>query len=278
MTSITVTTSKSIKSVLKIIQALPDQITGKGQDRLRIARDARARMALTLFQHVSQAFDVKSVGGMDEAGDMWPDLSPEYLAYKKGRPPVMKKRAAERGASFENGGVGYRTNRRDHMTHDQFRAWRRSYTAALNELKQVMPFDKARAAAANAAWKTTRSLGAPSLVQAYGFRNTVILVDTGGLRTSIEPGSVGGGKYRKKGPEQDHRDYEGMFYVGSINKKADYHHGSRRISRAYPGMGTVQRRLWPYMGRMPTRWWDEICHQGVMAIFDGLVGELGGKP
>jgi len=269
----TITVSRPMHEVVKMIEDLPRQIIGKDRDKMRIGRDMRARMAHTLLMHVSQAFDVKSTGGTDEAGMKWLPLTPKYLAYVKGRPKVMRKRASERGASFERGGNGYRTNRREHLSMKQFRAWKKEYNAALARYQAVFPFEKARAMAANSAWRKTRQMHGLSLMQQYGFRITQILVEDGLLRASLEPGEVDGGSYRKSDPRQLFREFAGMFYVGSNMRIAAIHHESKKKTHG-PAKGTVQRRLWPEMSGMPKEWWDEICNQGVAAIFDGLVGEL----
>jgi len=278
-------TDMNIDSVIDVINAIPLEISGAKPDREGLARDVKSRVAWTMFQHISQAFDDKSRGGADESGLRWKRNSPKYLAYQKGRARAMRMRSDMRPKTWENGGAGYRTNRRKHLNSTQFRLWKKVYNknlAILNATGSRWSATRNKADAANAAWAAMRKAGADSLIKRYGTNNAdQILVDTGILRRSLEPGNLASrirgtySEYKKPTADQIFTSRKGWFLIGTRAKTAAYHHfgtGNYYVG----GRGAIRRRLWPLMSRWPSRWWDEACSQAADGIVNGLLDRLGG--
>lgn len=192
------------------------------------------------FTSVSQAYDIKSAGGEDELGIVWPDLTHRTKAYSR--------KELRHGVPLPN-----ISPHRPTLTETQNNVWKDVYLSQLASYpsisaeyqgvkQQTFAFlvqieDERRAAsrAASYAWAEVKDrYGAKTLLEIIGTKQADILKDTLRLRKSYEP--TGGLPYNP-GPDQVFRPKVGGLALGS------------KVPYAKP---TARRRQ--VMPRGPNKW------------------------
>lgn len=245
--------------LVAFLRSLPAVLAGRLPDPHGIAAAMRARIAWTFFSLVAISFDLKGRGGRNGAGDSWPPNTRAYLAYQKGRPAGV----VGQGRVDSRKKPAHRTNRRAHLTPEQFRRWGVVYRAKLRQMIDRAPIAQARGEAATAAWAATRGTTADTLISQYGGQEDTMLVDRGDLRRSVQPGEILETVYRPS-DGQTFEEPTGQIVLASKDRTAAFHHRAKRLTHADPGKGTVRRRLWPES--LPDSWIDEILAQAIVGI------------
>lgn len=208
--------------------------------------------ATSWFTSVSQAYDIKSAGGEDELGVIWPDLKPATKAYSRKELRV--------GVPLPN-----ISPHRPTLTEAQNNAWKDIYLSQLSAypsiaddytgvkqqafsfLVQIEDERRAHSRAASYAWAEVKSrYGAKTLLEIIGTKQAEILKDTLRLRKSYEPS--GGAPYNPS-PDQVFQPRLGGLALGS---KMPY---SKAVTR---------RR--PVMPRGPNKWARKALLDGLNAI------------
>lgn len=256
-----VTTTASRADITRLIRSLPAMMAGRAADHHGIAAGFRARLAFSFLSLVKLNFDILSKGGVGADGKKWLPNTREYLAYTKGR-------FGPTGRYTKAGKPRHRENRRKHLTDKQFRQWNKDYKSSLKELSLRQSPAKARELAVTSAWAKSRATGAKTLLAAYGSQEDTILVDTGDLRNSLQPGELAesgvSASYQKGDSKQIFKQGPGIVLVGSKNKTAAFHHNAKKKNHGDGKKGTVQRRLWPEI--FPDSWWREITGVAVSGL------------
>lgn len=263
------TTSDKKPEIINLVRNLPAIIAGKVSDTHGISTGFRLRLGYTLFSLIAPNFEELGRGRTGVDGTRWPPLSPAYLAYGrrfgKGEMSALKKDAGlTKRHSFAPG------DKKGLLTADQLKLWRRTYSDRLAWYIMRMPDDQAKGIAAAIAWNTVKRAGARTKLEVFGKRQAQILVDTGRLRQSLQPGSLlengvsatyskpaGGG-----GSDQVLESDGALIIVGSNDIKAKWHHKAKHKNR--------RRRLWPDV--FPQDWWDQILGAGISGL--QRIGEL----
>lgn len=212
--------------------------SGRNGDAYDAAVAMQTRIGMTALAHIKDAFITKARGGIDEAGDSWPKLSPKTIAYSRRHPgvPPAKQRAAFRPSWM--------------ITTKQRERWWYLYRMGLARSKG----DKNKAAAY--AWATIKREGAKTLLGVYGNTQVEILRDTGLLLNSLSPGVNPGSV------ENQIFDVKpGECIIGTNRKHAASHH------HGIPGR-LPQRRLWPSPDRWPQSWINDINEQASEGLID----------
>lgn len=167
------------------------------------------RCGAVALDHIKRAFEVKSHGGTDEAGDSWQPLSPKTVAYKAARTKLEKARDKRPSQA---------------LTNKQQERWWSLYRQGLAMFKG----DKAQAA--RRAWFFLKREGATTLLDKYGGARVRILYDSGELLNSLTSGI---------------RD--GYITISTARKGAAAHHyGTTRIPqrRLWPDPNRWPSRWW----------------------------------
>lgn len=259
-------TSDHKPSLVELVRKIPAIITGHVQDVDGIGAGFRARFGYTLFSLIGPNFELMSRGGAGADGTKWPPLTKEYLAYGRRFGP------GERRALKEQAGLGKQHrfgpgDRLGLLTPEQLRVWRRTYAQQLAWRAMRQDDKQAAEIAARIAWATVKKQGARTMLEVYGNRQVQILVDTGVMAGSLQPGVLyqngPEARYDKPtgmgGEDQIFEEHPGRIVLGSNNEKADWHHNAKNPKR--------RRRLWP--AEIPTGWWREIlgtCISGLLRI------------
>lgn len=212
-------------------------LLGREVDRYGIARGFSLRLAVAFLSKVKQSFIAKARGGTDEAGDSWPPLTKEYLAY--GRGPKSTRTA---GGLAPGGKDGF-------MTPAELKQWRMIFARNLKWLAARMSLDEAKGVAAAIAWKAMKRAGVRTKLEVFGNRPHEILRDRGILFNSLSPGILvesGPSASYSEPDSQVVRVLPGEVAVGTNVAYAAYHHNAKSPSR--------RRRLWPDGQRLPANW------------------------
>lgn len=221
----------------RFVRDLPGMLSGQVRDPHGVAEGFAARIAWSWASLVWIAFDTKSQGGTDDAGDSWQPNSAAYLAYSKG--PDSSRRVGGKAPGGKDGA----------LTDAQLQLWWGFYRQALAWLVAKHPVGAAKGIAAAIAWNRIKALGGKTKLEVMGNRADTILVDNGLLRRSILPGEVvetseGGAEYVTGSPEQIYETSTGRLVVGTSVPYAAWHH---------EGEGNLpERRLWPKV--LPEHW------------------------
>lgn len=273
----TITTDQK-PALTELVRRLPSILAGRSQDVAGIAHGFRTRLGFAILSLVGPNFDLLSRGGVGADGTKWFPLSQAYLAYGrrfgKGEETALKKAAGL--------GKGHRYAPGDEkglLTKEQLQMWRRIYADRLAWYMRRESDDKAKAHAAAVAWIIVKEKGAKTKLEVYGHRQAQILVDTGYLRQSIQPGTLTEigveGQYSPPGGQGGiaqvmDKDTPYMVVVGTRVQYAAYHHAARNANR--------RRRLWPQ--QFPEDWWRQILGvaiSGLQRIADLYDGRNGGQ-
>jgi hypothetical protein len=279
MSETTVTVSRDSKPTLvALLRRLPAILSGSVPDVYSIAQGFKLRLGYTFISLVAPNFEELGRGQAGADGDKWAPLSRAYLAYgRRFGPGEMQtlKKAAGLGRGHKHG-VGPHNGL---LTRDQILLWKQIFGTRLGWLVKRMPIEQAKQRAAQLAWAAVKKAGGKTKLDVYGNRKVQILVDTGRLRQSLQPGQLSeaasgpGAEYNKpNGAGGTNQELEtslaGCIVVGTNDEKAKYHHH---------GKGKRRRRLWP--SQFPTDWWNQILGAGIAGLV--RIAELyngGGKP
>lgn len=261
MNTRTVITEDRKPELEQLIRSLPAILSGRVRDRYGVARGFRARVGWAFFSLVAEAFDEKSRGRVDSAGESWEPLSPEYLAYQR---PITGRKPPKGPGKAPGGKNGF-------LTKDQLRLWRRIYADRYAWFIMREPDDEAQSHAAAVAWIIVKAQGAKTKLAEFGSRKAgvdySILRDRGTMRQTIQPGEVTDpeGVASEYDPPrgQEFEDHGTRLVVGSNDPKAKWHHN---------GKGRRERRFWPR--RLPAEWWRQIMDAAAGGL--GRIGELFG--
>lgn len=256
--------------VLGLVRRLPSILSGRVPDEHGIAQGFRTRIGYALLSLIAPNFNELGRGIAGADGDKWAPLTREYLAYGRRFGPQeeaqLKVHAGVKGSKYRHAPG----NNKGLLTKEQLLLWRRTYADRLAWYIMRESDASAKAHAAAVAWIVVKAKGARTKLEVFGNRQVQILVDTGYLRGSLQPGTLHENgveaDYTKpgtKGGMQQVAEF-GVPYaviVGTNTQYAKYHH---------TGKGRRKRRLWPQ--NFPTDWWDQILN----ATLSGLsrVGEL----
>lgn len=258
----TIVTSDQAPQIIALFRSLPAILAGKLPDTHGIAAGFKARIGYAMYSLIAPNFNDLGRGIAGADGDKWAYLSKEYLAYSRrfgdGEKTQLKKDAGvSQSGKYGVGGKG------GLLTPDQVKLWRKTFARTLAQLIMKMPDSKAKARAAAVAWIVVKKAGGRTKIETYGSRKVQMLVDTGYLRGSLQPGTlIEDGPSAvyvqppgKGGLAQIYRTEPSRVVLGSRDFKAKYHH---------LGRGRRRRRLWPE--RFPQAWWDQILGVAVSGL------------
>lgn len=247
---------------------LPAILAGRAPDRHGIGRGFRLRLAVALLEKIKLAFVAKSRGGTDEAGDSWPKLSREYLAYGRrfapGEKTLLKLKASNRQGGSVKFGTKAPGGKKGLLTAAQLKRWRKVYAQNLAWLAARESFGEAKAHAAAIAWSDAKKHGAQTKLDVFGSREVEILRDTGILFNSLSPGlltSKGPDASYSPTPNQVVREGNGEVFVGTNVPYARAHHEGKR---------TKLRRLWPAAEKIPATWLNYLLRQASSGLQKGI--------
>jgi hypothetical protein len=248
--------------LVELLRRLPAILAGNAPDVHGIAAGFKARLGYALLSLIAPNFNELGRGMPGVDGTKWAPLSPAYLAYKRRFGPGEQKKLKEqhglgRGHRFSPGG------KQGLLNSAQLKEWNKIYAFHLKALAFRMPFEQAKQAASGIAWNKMKAQGAKTKLEVYGSRTVQILVDTGRLRDSIQPGIL-----FEQGPEANYQspaggqdqlfdvDTPGKLIVGSNDKKASWHHNAKPPRK--------RRRLWPET--FPSDWWRQILGTAISGL------------
>lgn len=273
-----VITTDQKPSLVNLVRRLPAILCGKMADQDGIAHGFRNRLGFAILSLIGPNMEEMSRGMPGADGTKWPPLSPEYLAYGrrfgKGEKAALKREA---GLTREHkhgpgGNLGL-------LTPEQVKLWNRTFARALAKYILQASEQDAKAHAAAVAWIVVKKAGGKTKLEVFGKREAQILVDTGYLFNSLQPGilieSTGpGADYLPpggKGGQEQVFDVDSPYVVvvGSHVSYAAAHHNAKNPKR--------RRRLWPQY--FPSAWWEQIIGvtiQGLQRISDLYRNQQGG--
>lgn len=259
------------EQLTRLIRRLPAMIAGKIPDESGIAEGFRNRLGFALFSLIGPNFEDLGRGGSGADGTKWPPLTKAYLAYGRrfGQGEIVSlKKAAGLGKGHRHAPG----KEKGLLTLAQLTTWRQIYGTRLAYLSLRMSYKEASARAAAIAWATIKKQGAKTKLEVFGNRVVQVLVDTGRLRGSLQPGTLSEGSgpqgaYQKPsglGGDEQLLDAStsGRVICGTNVKYAVYHHAAKSPKRC--------RRLWPQ--QFPTEWWNQILGTAVSGLT--RIGEL----
>lgn len=270
MAEVRVTTTTDRKpEIVSLVRRLPALLAGKVPDEHGIAAGFKSRIAHAFFSLILPNFDELGRGQVGAGGEKWPPLTQAYLAYGRrfgpGEKTTLKKNAGlDKSHGLAPGGKS------GLLDSQQLKLWRRIYADRLAWYMMREADDKAKAHAAAIAWIIVKEKGGKTKLEVFGKRTVQILVDTGRMRQSIQPGALiesggPGASYQPAGglggADQEFTDEPGRIIVGTNDQKARYHHH---------GKGRRKRRLWPE--EFPQEWWQQILGVAVSGL--ARIGQL----
>lgn len=243
-------TSMSRQDVHAALAKLPGLLSGKLPDPSGIVQDTLRQLGEEALNRIHGAFLHKSRGGVDEAGISWAPLSPGTVAYKKQHAGLVRKKQGERPRGL--------------LTEKQDARWRSIFAGKVRSLQgQGIPYEDAAGNAAALAWHILKLEGAKTLLEVFGGRSVNVLVESGDLAESLEPGS--GSQH------QVFKVEDGKVSVGSDLPYAMAHH------KGMPSKNLPARRLWPD-GDVPASWQEafrKIIEQGIGDLIRWLLNDGG---
>lgn len=271
----TITTDKK-PALVDLVRRLPLILSGRVHDEANIAQGFRTRLGFAMLSLIAPNFDLLGRGGVGADGTKWHPLSPEYLAYGRRFGPGEKS-ALKKAAGLSNQNRTAPGDKKGLLTPDQLKLWRRVYADRLAWYIMREADDKAKSHAAAVAWIVVKKAGAKTKLEVFGNRQVQILVDTGYLRQSIQPGQL-----MENGPDASYSPPGGrggqqqifdvsvthQVVIGSRVQYAAAHHASKNPKK--------KRRLWP--AQFPAEWWTQILGvaisglQRVVDLYDGRRG------
>ncbi len=214
-----------------IVRRAVAALSGHGGDVHGMAEGIQLGIGTEAMSLIRTAFVAKSRGGVDEAGETWDKLRPEYIAYTRRQPRVPRPRGGNRGGVF-----------RWSLTASQDKRWKAIFAGYMKEAAGRTPYTGTEEQiqerkredahkAASLAWTILKAEGATTLLEEYGNAQVEIGRDTDVMFNSLSPGVL--------------RTEPGAVIVGTNVPYAAHFH--------------KKRRLWPDPRRWPGRWWNQIC-------------------
>lgn len=274
---VTVITTNDVKPALReLVYNLPGILSGRIPDVGGIASGFRSRIGFAILSLVAPNFNELGRGFTGADGEKWPPLSKEYLAYVRRFGPG-EKAALKKAAGLGKGHRFAPGDKKGLLTAAQLKQWRQIFSTRLAYYRLKLPEEKAKEVAARIAWATVKKAGAKTMLEVYGNRQVQILVDTGRLRASLQPGVIyenpmgPDASYGKPGgtggQDQVFLSEPTQLSVGTNIKYGEYHHYGKRVPK---------RRLWPE--NFPSEWWSQILGVAIQGLV--RIGELykGNKP
>ena len=259
----TITTDKK-PALVALVRRLPAILSGRTPDVAGIAHGFRTRIGFAFLSLIGPNFDLLGRGGVGADGTKWPPLSKEYLAYGRRFGPGEKTALKEAQGLDRSHRYGP-GDKKGLLTKDQLQMWRRIFADRYAWYVMREADDKAKAHAAAVAWIILKQKGAKTKLEVYGNRQVQILVDTGYLRQSLQPGTISeqgvDAAYSPPGGNGGMRqiletDTPYQIVLGTNVEYARHHHNPKSPSR--------KRRLWPE--RFPEAWWKEILNTAVTGL------------
>ncbi len=273
-TPVYVTVSADQKpKILELVQRLPQILAGRVPDENGIATGFRTRIGYTIFSLIAPNFNEmgRGIAGVD--GEKWAALSKEYLAYGRrfgpGEQAELRDEHGVRGVKFQSAPG----DKKGLLTKQQLKLWRQVFAQSLKRYIMKQPEAQARAHAAAVAWIVVKSKGGKTKLEVYGNRTVQMLVDTGYMRASLQPGTLHdqglNAVYTKPGgrggmAQVASFDLPYAIIIGTNTQYAKYHHFGR---------GKRKRRLWPL--EFPQDWWNQILGSALSGLV--RIGELFGR-
>ena len=265
-------TTASREEVIDFVRSIPSAVVQGGIDGDRgVGAGFRHRLAESFYSLVAPNFDRLGRGEAAANGESWKRNTEKYLAYGKG--PKSSRMGtghapnnilwSEPGSAYSSGEERKLPRGTGHLTGDLLKHWWQVYLQ--NKAFLLMAgweHKAAKARAAQVAWEDVKRFGGRTLLQTHGKRRDQVLVDTGKLRASLQPGYVVAGigasaEYVTANAEQIFESEPGEVVVGSKHKHAAKHH---------EGRGRLpERRLWPE--EIPPDWWDELFTQIIVGLW-----------
>lgn len=259
-------TSDQREELNNLVRMLPAILAGRVPDVENIAKGFKSRVAHQLLSLIMINFNQLGRGSAGIDGDKWEPLSPAYLAYGRRfgtgeHSQASIKKAAGLGknnrlAPGDNKGL---------LTPEQLKQWRQFFSKAFRRYIHFLPEKQAKAKAAAKAWILIKQMGGRTKLEVFGNRQVQILVDTGRLAESLQPGELitSGIDAHYKPPagksafDQVTEMESSRIVVGTNVEYAKYHHN---------GKGRRRRRLWPE--QLPEIWWRKILEAAVSGIME----------
>lgn len=255
-----ITTTEDRRPELEaFIRRLPALLAGRVTDERGVAAGFRSRIGWAVFSLIAPNFNQLGRGQPGADGTTWKPLSPAYLAYQR---PITGRQRPKAGGKAPGGKDGL-------LTEPQLKLWNRTFADALAWYIMREPDDEARSHAAAIAWIVVKKAGGKTKLadSRFGGRQAGVdyqmLVDTGQLRRSLQPGQlVENGVEANYLPSDDGQVFDSQptqIIVGTNVKHAAPNH--------------KRRRLWPE--RFPADWWSQIlgvARSGLVRIADLFTG------
>jgi hypothetical protein len=137
--------------------------------------------AHSLFTSIYTAFKEKSDHGIDNLGEVWADLTPEYKAYKIPMGAETPTKYRRRNNLKTIGLLSSREQKR----------WSKEFGKVYHRTKKKLGEKEAKALAGAVAWKILKEMGAPTKIELLGNRKLPIHMRTKRLYNSLKPGRYG---------------------------------------------------------------------------------------
>lgn len=210
-------------SLLQEIRSLPAYLSGRLPDRHRLGHAFASAFAHGLYTRIHAAFMQKSTGGSDSTGERWKPLARSTIA---ARPLTLGERRSL--AIGKPGGKGL-------LSASQLSLWKGIFRSNFLKLAPRIGDAQAKVQAAKIAWGVLKAQGTMTRIGTLGARKVPILINTGRLETSLQPGKLSGTEYSPP-DEQVFVVQQGSVTLGSTVPYAKYVH--------------AKRRLWPPVSKM----------------------------
>lgn len=174
----TINTPRTTRDVRRLFREMARELSATKQGQL--TRLFMGALAHGLFKRIHRAFVVKSRGRADDLGISWRPLKRETIAQ---RPIGGQSRRARSFRARQGRGL---------LTAAQDRVWRGIFASTLARLTaQGVSVAEAKSSAGRLAWAVLKSQGAKTRLGTLGGRKVRMLVVSGDLQRSIEPGRLG---------------------------------------------------------------------------------------
>ena len=200
-------TKRSRKRIRDTIRSIPLIISGREKDPFNLHNKFWGIVTLSMFESISESFNVKSLGLTDDLGNDWHDISVQTKAYgrpaQKGDLSLGQKRATKDSTT-----IGL-------LTPNQYKQWKKIFGRIFHKNKMKIGAAKAKELAGKIAWAELKKTGANTKIDLLGNRNLLILRNTDKLFRSFLPGKLTSNSYRKYNKDQIYRVEKGAVTLGS---------------------------------------------------------------
>lgn len=236
----------------EMVSAVVDVAAGVNPVRTALVTGFLIRCSNALLSQIQQDFITKSRGGTGRDGIWWEPLKPSTIARRrlgKGDQKLISDKARNKA-----------------LTPEQIKANNKAIRQRTAQyIARGMDRDKAR----EMAKRVTLRGQVPTKTSILGGRNVQILIDTGVMFGTLEPGYLD----QPSGVHDQLLETEpGRLAVGSKSNKFLFNHfGTKR--------GLPARPSWPLDGDLPMEWWDPVLQAGQrgLQLIIILVARAGGR-